>query len=62
MECKGEILEALKRSANKYSVLDADNVENGMVIEENDVYRDENGIAQCMENDVIEGGDKGVLT
>ncbi|PWA96920.1 ATPase, F1/V1/A1 complex, alpha/beta subunit, Zinc knuckle CX2CX4HX4C [Artemisia annua] len=59
---RGEILEALRRSANKYSVLDTDNVEDGVINEENDVYKDENGIAQCMEKDTIEGGDKEVLT
>ncbi|PWA53713.1 hypothetical protein CTI12_AA394610 [Artemisia annua] len=70
---QGEILEELKRSANKFAGLEVpdDVVEDGNVqnndkrmngngIEENDVYPDKNGIAQGMEGEIIEGIDKGV--
>ncbi|PWA42511.1 zinc knuckle CX2CX4HX4C [Artemisia annua] len=68
-----EILEAFKKSANKYALLDPDGNDNtdnngdngikeGCNSEENDVYQDENGIAQCMEVNDIEGRDSGVLT
>ncbi|GKB39980.1 zinc knuckle CX2CX4HX4C containing protein [Tanacetum coccineum] len=65
------ILDALRRSANKYVVLDNLEIDkqNGDSIgsnpidiesgEVNDVFRDENGIAQGMENDIIEGIDRG---
>lgn len=70
---RGEILKAIKRYANKYAILDPDKNENadgcgsentngGSTSEENDVYRDENGVTQCLESDVIEGRDKEVLT
>ncbi|PWA74721.1 hypothetical protein CTI12_AA251010 [Artemisia annua] len=70
---QGEILEAIKRSTNNYAILDPDktesnnacgveNINNGSQSEVNDVYRDENGIAQCMESDVVVGRDKEVLT
>ncbi|PWA66891.1 ATPase, F1/V1/A1 complex, alpha/beta subunit, Zinc knuckle CX2CX4HX4C [Artemisia annua] len=69
---RGEILDAFKRSANKYAMLDPDGSDNATISgskeakdgcsnEENDVYNDENGIAQCMGSDDIEGRDKGVL-
>ncbi|GKE08975.1 hypothetical protein Tco_1412526, partial [Tanacetum coccineum] len=70
---QGEILEAIKRSANKYAVLEDQECENQKEAKEgietgeidtgeiNDVYCDENGIAQGMEDDVIKGRDKGVM-
>ncbi|PWA82183.1 zinc knuckle CX2CX4HX4C [Artemisia annua] len=70
---EGEILEAIKRFANKYAILDPykngynetcgfENVNDGSNGEVNDVYKDENGIGQCMESEFIEGRDKEVLT
>ncbi|PWA45870.1 hypothetical protein CTI12_AA512370 [Artemisia annua] len=54
-----EILEALKRSANKYPVLEVvEEVERQEVI---DVYDDETGIAQSMDKEVLKGKDSGVL-
>ncbi|GJQ95661.1 replication protein A 70 kDa DNA-binding subunit B-like protein [Tanacetum coccineum] len=70
---QGEILEAIKRSSNKYTVLEDQECENQKEAKEgiktgeidpgeiNDVYYDENGIAQGMEDDVIKGRDKGVM-
>ena len=69
---RGEILDAFKRTANKYAMLDPGGSDNattsgsneakeGCSNEENDVYNDENGIAQCMDSDDIEGRDKSVL-
>ncbi|GJW33577.1 RNA-directed DNA polymerase, eukaryota, reverse transcriptase zinc-binding domain protein [Tanacetum coccineum] len=65
---QGEILEAIKRSANKYAVLEDQECENQKEAkggidtgEINDVYCDENGIAHGMEDDVIKGRDKGVM-
>ncbi|GKA12795.1 RNA-directed DNA polymerase, eukaryota, reverse transcriptase zinc-binding domain protein [Tanacetum coccineum] len=67
------ILDALRRYANIFVVLDnleidkqngdsmgsnPIDIESGEV---NDVFRDENGIAQGMENDIIEGIDRGVV-
>ena len=71
---QGEILEELKWSANKFTGLeihdnDVDNSgslnkykhKNTSSNKENDVMPNENGIAQGMEGDVIEGIDKGVI-
>ncbi|GJX28468.1 RNA-directed DNA polymerase, eukaryota, reverse transcriptase zinc-binding domain protein [Tanacetum coccineum] len=49
-----DILSDIKKSANKYSVLkELDDGHNSAEV--NDVYADENGHGQCMENDIIEG-------
>ncbi|GKC04594.1 hypothetical protein Tco_0996204 [Tanacetum coccineum] len=73
LSVQGDILDALKRSSNKFDVLREHDTEeirdvneeispaDGDIEEVNDVYNDENEIAQGMENDVIKGIDKGVF-
>ncbi|GJY99383.1 RNA-directed DNA polymerase, eukaryota, reverse transcriptase zinc-binding domain protein [Tanacetum coccineum] len=72
----GEILEAMKRFANKYSILELydeneviDNMDplrvNGSSssqVEEEDVYEDDSGMAECMVSDVLKGIDRGLST
>ncbi|PWA74759.1 RNA-directed DNA polymerase, eukaryota, Reverse transcriptase zinc-binding domain protein [Artemisia annua] len=62
---RGEILDAFKRSANKYSMLDPDGNDNATTSgtneteETEDVYVDETGMGQCMEGEMLKGMDKG---
>ena len=66
-------MEEIKRSANKFASLEIneevgtmskgnekDNEKNGIVGVENDVLPVKNGIAQSMEEDLVEGIDRGV--
>nr|GEV19624.1 hypothetical protein [Tanacetum cinerariifolium] len=67
---RGELLDVLRKSANKFYVLsknEGNEAENryrhdiGSMVYENDVFKDMSGVAQDIESDIIEVIDKGCL-